>query len=434
MTRARVRHVLRVIALTGLLSSITMTAEAETIAITGARLYTMTGPEALENATIVIRDGRIESVGAALPAPSDARVVDAAGRIVTPGLMNAGSQLGLVEVNAAEDTADASVTSGPLGAAFDIEYALNPNSTLIVQARADGLTRAVSFPSGSAGAPFSGTGAVLRLVEGADIVDRPKVAMFAIAGGMAAEQVGGSRSAQWILLRNALDEARQYRPTRKPAGPRDQLLNRLDIEALRPVVEGHMPLAIAAARESDIRQAVRLADDYQIRVIVCGGTEAWRVADLLAARRIAVVLNPFNNLPGTFDDIGARTDNAALLQRAGVTIAFSVPGVHMSHDAGAVIREAAGIAVANGLPWPEALKALTVNPALIFGVADHYGTLAPGREADLVIWDGDPLEPSSAPQAVFVRGSAVSLETRQSKLRDRYSPLNRNDPWPPAYR
>lgn len=258
--------------------------------------------------------------------------------------------------------------------------------------------------------------------------------MFAIAGGMAAEQVGGSRSAQWILLRNALDEARQYRPSRQPSGPRDQLLNRLDIEALRPVVEGRMPLAITAARESDIRQAVRLADDYQIRVIVCGGTEAWRVADLLAARRIAVVLNPFTNYPGSFDDVGARADNAALLQRAGVTIAFSVPGVHVSHNAGAVIREAAGIAVANGLPWSEALKALTLNPASIFGIADRYGIVARGQEADLVIWDSDPLEPSTAPQIVLVRGSPVSLETRQSKLRDRYSPLHRSDPWPPAYR
>lgn len=434
MTRAAIQRIHYAMGLFALLAPFSATCSAETIAITGAHVYAMTSAESLENATIVIRDGRVDAVGVALAVPTEARVIDAGGRIVTPGLMTAGSQLGLVEVHSATDTADSSVTSGPLGAAFDVEYALNPNSTLLVQARADGLSRAVCYPTGSAGAPFSGSGAVLRLIEGAEIIDRSRIAMFAITGGMEAEQVGGSRSAQWILLRNALDEARQYRPRSKVSGPRDQLLNRLDIEALRPVVEGRMPLAIEAQRESDIRQAIRLSDDYGVRVIVYGGTEAWHVADLLASRKIPIVLNPLDNLPSTFDKIGARADNAAILQKAGVTIAFAVPGIHMSHNAGTVIREVAGTAVANGLPWIEALKALTVNPARIFDVADHYGTLSPGQDADLVIWDGDPLEPSSAPQTVLLRGSPVSLETRQTKLRDRYSPLHRNDPWPPGYR
>jgi imidazolonepropionase-like amidohydrolase len=409
-------------------------ASPATIAIVNARIYTMTGTEPIENGTVVMRDGRVLAVGTAVTVPKDADVVDAGGRIVTPGLMNAGSQLGLVEVSSAQDSADQSVDAGPLGAAFDVEYALNPNSTLIALARADGLTRAVSFPTASGGAPFSGSGVVLRLAEGADVIDRSKVAMFAVAGGGTADQVGGSRSAQWILLRNALDEAREFMPSRKPAAPRDQLLNRLNLAALKPVVEGHMPLVISAARESDIRQAIRLADDYRLRVIILGGAEAWRAAEALAAHKIPVILNPFDDLPWTFDEIGARADNAALLVRAGVVVAFSVPGIHMSHDAGAVVREAAGLAVSNGLSWIDGLKAVTVNPARIFGIDDHFGTLAPGQDGDLVIWDGDPLEPTSAPVNVFVAGRAVSLTTRQSLLRDRYAPTRKSDPWPPGYR
>ncbi|HZF15856.1 MAG TPA: amidohydrolase family protein, partial [Steroidobacteraceae bacterium] len=353
----------------------------------------------------------------------------------------AATQLGLVEVSSVADSSDTKVNPGALGAAFDVTYALNQNSTLVARARADGLTRAVSLPgswgdfaTAGASAPFSGSGVVLKLVDGAGWIDRRHAAMVVVVGGFAASQVGGSRSAEWILLRNALDEAKKYRPSRGAGEPRDQLLNRLDIEALQPVVAGTMPLAIAAMRESDIRQAVAVGTDYNIPVIVIGGAEAWRVAGLLAERKVPVVLNPFDNLPWTFDDIGARADNAAILARAGVTIAFSVPGIHLSHDAGEVIREAAGVAVANGLPWADALRALTLNPARIWGIDDHYGRIAPGMDADLVIWDGDPLEPTSAPTAVFVAGRAVSLTTRQSLLRDRYSPLHKSEPWPPGYR
>ena len=145
-------------------------------------------------------------------------------------------------------------------------------------------------------------------------------------------------------------------------------------------------------------------------------------------------LDPQADLPQTFDAIGARLDNAALLARAGVTIAFSVSGngIYLSYDAGIDMREGAGIAVANGLPYADALSAITKGPAAIWGI-DHGGTLAPGADADLVIWDGDPLEPASAPLAVFIDGVEASLATRQTALRDRYAP-GRQDAMPPAYR
>ncbi|HEX7851612.1 MAG TPA: amidohydrolase family protein, partial [Sphingomonas sp.] len=221
----------------------------------------------------------------------------------------------------------------------------------------------------------------------------------------------------------------------RAAGPRDQLLSRPDVEALGGVIAGTMPLAIQADRESDIRQAIRLAADEKVRVVILGGAEAWRAAADLAAAGIAVILDPETDLPQTFDALGARLDNAALLAKAGVTIAFSVSGngLYLSYDAGIDMREGAGIAVANGLPYADGLKAMTAGPARIWGLPTA-GTLAPGADADIVIWDGDPLEPASAPVTVFVKGVEAPLATRQTALRDRYAPARANDPLPPAYR
>ncbi len=406
---------------------------AETVAVIHARLWAGVGPGEQPDATVVIRDGKVAEVGAGLPAPAGARVIDAGGRLVTPGLMNAGTQLGLVEVSSLADTSDQTVQHGPLGPAFDIQYALNANSVLLPRARADGLTRAGVYPGGSGSPPFAGQAAVLRLSEGPDILDRPQAMMMVDVGGLAAASVGGSRAGAWILLRNALDEARAWTALAAQGGIRDQLLNHLDAQALQPVLSGATALGIVVARESDLRQAVSLADDYHVRVVIFGGAEAWRLAGLLAARRIPVVLNPFDSLPNTFDEIGARLDNAALLDKAGVEIAFSVPGIEFSHNAGTGVREAAGLAVAHGLPWAEALKALTVNAAAIWGIGGHYGALSPGMDGDLDIWNGDPLEPSSAPVAVLVRGAPVSLGTRQDALARRYAPAMAKDPWPADY-
>ncbi|MBB4632667.1 amidohydrolase family protein [Sphingosinicella soli] len=405
-------------------------AQAETLAIVHAKAWTMTADAPVENATIVARDGRIVSVTAGGAVPAGARVIDAAGRPVTPGLVNAATQLGLVEVSGARETNDQSVASGALGAAFDVQYGLNPNSTLIAQARADGVTEAMVYPGSSAGAPFSGRGALIHLAEDGDILDRPQAALFAVVGGGSAGKVGGSRAAQWLLLRNALDEARAP----QTIDPRERLLGRLDRAGLAPVLDRRIPLVIAAERESDIRQALDLARDYAIRIVILGGAEAWRVKAELAARRVPVILDPMLNLPLGFDQLGARLDNAALLGAAGVPIAFTVPGfgIHLSYNAGSALREGAGIAAANGLPYAAALRAITRGAAEVWGADDRQGSIAAGRTADLVIWDGDPLEPSSGPALVLIGGKPVGA-TRQTELRDRYRP-GREHPLPPAYR
>ncbi len=410
---------------------------AQSLAITHATAYLHPGRPPLQNATILIVNGKIAAAGDSVPVPQGTRTIDAHRHMVTPGLMNSDSQLGLVETGT-DDTSDSAVATGPFGAAFDVQYALNPNSTLLPVARADGLTRAMVMPTNSATPPFDGLGAVLCLSEGAGILDRPHAAVVATVGGMVAPASGGSRSAQWMLLRMALDASSAHlkRPVRNaPAtsGPSATLLSPTNLAALSPVLERKIPLVVNASRESDLRQAIALVDDYKIRVVLVGADEGWRVAPLLASHNIPVVLDPYASTSATYDQTGARLDNAAILDRAGVTISFKAAFVHVSYNAGIAIREGAGIAFANGLPWAEALKALTTNPAVTWGIENHYGTLDAGKDADIVIWDGDPLEPSSAPTLVLIRGRQVSLETRQTLLEKRYRPALTANPLPPDY-
>lgn len=396
-----------------------MPVAAQEIAIVHAEAWTMTGDTPLNDATVLIDGDRIVSVTVAGGVPAGAQVIDAGGKPVTPGLINGATQLGLVEVSAASDTRDYSAAKDAgTGPSFDVSYALNGNSTLVGLARADGVTSALSFPGPSGIAPFSGMAAIARLRPGADILGKARAAMFAVIGGGAWDRQAGSRAAQWGLLRAALDEAKL---ATLPSGD-EFALKRQDRLALRPVLQGAMPLAIVTHRESDVRQAVRLAGDYRIKVVIVGGAEAWRAADLLAKAHIPVVLDPEANLPSTFDQIGARQENAAILTRAGVKVAFGLVGgaVELSYNAGLALREGAGLAVAAGLSRIDALRAITVNPAAIWG--GRATTLAPGSAADIVVWDGDPLEPSTGAAVVIIEGKRASLTTRQSELERRYAP------------
>jgi imidazolonepropionase-like amidohydrolase len=417
-----------------------LSAQADTVAIVHARAWTLIEDRPIEDATIVIKDGTIVSVASGGTAPSDARVIDAQGRTVTPGLMNAATYLGLVEVGSASETVDHRAKPGGPGAAFDVQYAINPNSALIRLARADGLTRAIAHPSNGGVAPFGGLGALLHLLEDGEVLEQPHIGLFATIGNRSAAASLGSRAAQWQALRTALDNAKAKAaapatpagkpgtadskpPTAVPPAPGSQSPQRAtDVAAaIELLLSGKIPLAISTNRESDVRQAARLARDYDIRVVIIGGADAWRAADELAAAKVAVVLDPMSNLPQSFDRLAARLDNATLLRKAGVVIAMSLDGVQ-GYNAGLSLREGAGLAVANGLPYIEALRSIISAPAEIWGVAERYGTLAPGKDGDIVIWDGDPLEPSSLAMTVLVRGREASMVTHQTELRDRYWP------------
>lgn len=406
-------------------------AQAQSLAIVHAKAWTGASETAVDDATILIRNGKIVSIASGSPAPAGLEVIDAGGKLVTPGLFSGATQIGLMEVSGADDTADEAVSSGKLGAAFDIAPALNSNSLLIEQARSDGILWALSYPSGSANPPFLGQAALVRLQAG-NILERAKAAVFVRIGGSAASNAGGSRAAEWTLLRRALDEARLLKAGRLPPAD-DRLFSRIDLEALQPIISGAAPLTIQTDRSSDISEAIKLKRDYQLKLVLVGAVEAWTVADELARDRIPVILDPAADLPISYDALGARLDNAAILDRARVPLGITATAnyIDTNYNVGVSSRTAAGIAVANGLPYASAIRALTLGPASIWG-APEAGSIAPGKDADIIIWDGDPLEPSSAPAVTIVAGRPVSTLTREQQLARRYSPRT-DKTWPPAY-
>lgn len=399
-------------------------ATAVPTAITHARAWTMIGDQPVDDATIMIDGGRILSVVAHGSVPSGATEISADHHVVTPALIDAATQIGLSEVGGIDEERRSSVDSGPLGAAFNVAYGFDSDDQAVRLARADGVAWAMIIPGSSANAPFAGSAALVQLGDATARIERSNVAMLVTIGGRSAARTGGSTAGAWQLLRNALDEARAFQATRMRGLPRDQLINHLDAEALMPVLSGAVPLVVQCDRLADIRQAIDLARDYHLKVMIFGGAEAWAAARELARANIPVLLDPMADLPEDYDRIGARSDSAMLLDAAGVRYAFNVSGqgIYRSWDAGPSLREGAGLAVASGLPYTSALRAITVSAARLIGLPPGTGTLGPGANADLVIWDGDPLEPSSAPALVMIAGQKVSPVTRQTLLRDRYAP------------
>jgi imidazolonepropionase-like amidohydrolase len=401
-------------------------AQAETIAIVNARLLTM-GPQGeIERGTVLVRDGRIAAVGANVAVPADARVIDGSGGILAPGFIQADSTLGAVEVSQVPPSADRATHHDRISAAFDISLGLNPDSILLPVARLAGITRAVVTPlyddRGNRRLLFAGQAAVIDLGQRPDMVTRPRVAMVLEMGEGGAERGGGARGAEIAALRALLDDVRHFARNRalydRGAG-RPLVLSRVDLEALIPVVEGRVPVIVRVDRAADIRDALAFAREERLRIILDGAAEGWRVADEIARANVPVILDPLSNLPRSFAEMGATMENAARLNAAGVTVVLKT-GSGVAHRA-RELRYGAGNAVAHGLPYDAALAAITINPARTFGVADRIGSIEPGKEADLVLWSGDPLEPLSQPRAIFVRGVEQPLSARPLQLRDRYS-------------
>ncbi|MGH8482360.1 MAG: amidohydrolase family protein [Nevskiaceae bacterium] len=393
-------------------------AVAADLLIRGGRVHTLGPAGTLETGSVLIRDGRIAAVGAALEAPAGAQVIDASGKIVTPGIVAAYTQIGLREIDGVPQSVDDATVDDRFGATLDVTDALNPRSVAIAVNRIEGVTRAIAAPvAGKRDALLSGFGALVNLGSSSRFVTRERVALFATGGEEAAALMGGSRPAALAWLREVFEEVRNPkawtgRPNREP------LLSPLEAEALKPVLEGRVPLVVSAHRASDLRVLLKLAADYRLRLVVHGGGEAHLVAPELAARKVPVILDPTWNLPARFEALAAADDAAARLQRAGVLIAFMQDGDTFQNARN--LRQLAGNAVARGLPWDAALAAITLNPARIFGAGAELGSLEAGKLADVVIWDGDPLELQSYPVQVLIDGSAVPAESRQTQLRDRY--------------
>jgi imidazolonepropionase-like amidohydrolase len=403
---------------------------AQTVVITNAEIHTMGPQGTIKNGSLVIENGKIRAVGVSVAVPASARRIDARGKIVTPGLLDSYSQIGLVEISAVQGSNDTADQDDRITAAFNAADALNPRSTLIPINRIEGLTRVVATPSNGKSL-IAGTSALIDLGGPGDYLIRSPVAMHAVLGETGAHLGGGARQSAILHLREAFEDARDYAANRKAFDQGDRrpyALSRLDLEALLPVVKGELPLVIQAERASDIEAALRLAKDFHLKLILSGAIEGWMVAREIAEAKVPVLLNPLGNLPEAFESLGATLENPARLYKAGVTIAFITGDAHNSRN----IRQSAGNAAAYGLPWDAALAAMTSVPARIWGIANRYGTLEPGKDADVVIWDGDPLEVTSFPTAVFIRGREMPMNSRQLELRDRYKDLQ--GPLPPVYK
>jgi len=427
-------------------------ARAETVAITHAHIMTAGPAGEIADGVVVIKDGKIAAVGASAAVPSGARVVDAQGGVVTPGFFATNSSLGSVEINSLGN--DLSVDNPEIGASFDIQYTLNPASILLPVARLGGLTSAVVMPKpyrGRRGADdedgetytagvgegskshalFAGQAAVIHLGKGEEILTRAKVGMVVPFGEAGAGVAGGARGAEIVALKNALQDVRDYMKNKAAydrAGYRELPLSKADLEALIPVVQGRMPVIADVHRASDIRAVLKLAREEGFKVILDGAEEGWMVAGEIAKAGVPVLLNPLTDRPDSYEELASTMENAGRLQAAGVTVAIESEGGDFRARE---TRYDAGNAVAHGMPYAAALAAVTINPARIFGVADRTGSLEPGKDADLVVWTGDPFEPLTQPTAVFIHGAQQPMTSRQLELRDRYKDLGR--PLPPGY-
>jgi imidazolonepropionase-like amidohydrolase len=390
----------------------TTSAWAGTLFINDATVHTMSSMGVIQQGDILVRDGRIQTVATALTPPADARIIEAEGRPVTPGFFAGITELGLVEISAVESSVDGGLSTEGLRPEFDVTPAYNPHSTAIPVTRIEGYTWSMLGAKRS-GSIIGGQGQAVSLDGAYQSFIGDKV-LFIDVGADASEQSAGSRAAQWMLLDQAMAEAAsevRWSP--------DPLLTVAGRKALTTYKTGGI-VVFNVDRASDILQVIKFSRRHGLNSIISGGTEAWMVADQLAEAGVPVLINALSNLPGSFDQLGARLDNAAMLNQAGVTIAFIGAGTHQARK----LRQIAGNAVANGLAYEAGLAAMTISPAVIFALGDEYGSIEENSIADLVIWSGDPLDVTSAADQVIIAGKMVEMISRQTLLRDRYLPVD----------
>jgi imidazolonepropionase-like amidohydrolase len=442
---------------------------AQTIAITGGTVALGDGSEPIPGGTVVIRNGRIAAAGVNVAIPQGAEMIDARGKWVTPGIVAGFSRLGLSEVDLSGGLTDDKAESGPFGAAIDVAPGINPSDSTIAVNRSDGVTRAIVAPN-TARSIFGGQGALIDLGADMEPITRARVFQFVELGEAGGNTAGGSRPSAYIQFRNALREARELgrysgpisssarraeEPLDRPIvrnpnesrlyGPgaersEDVLLTRFDAAALVPVLQGRQALLVHVERARDILNVIGLKRDYpSLKIVLVGATEGWLVADRIAASRVPVIASAVNDLPANFEQIAATQSNVGRMRDAGVHVAI---GMIDDNDTRYLFNERqyagnlvalADVPGASGVRWGEALAMITSRPAEVLGMGREIGSLVSGRRADVVIWSGDPLQVSSNAEAVFIDGVQQPMDTRQTKLRERYKDLNR-DVLPQAYK
>jgi imidazolonepropionase-like amidohydrolase len=419
-------YIFRIVVSLAVAVAIVFPASAQTIAIVGGKVYPVSGP-AIEGGTVVIVNGKITAVGKDVAIPAGAQRIDATGKVVTPGFVNSSTQLGVQEVAQVSDTRDMSARGKDnIAAAFTVWDGLNPNSVMMAPARKEGITSFIVMPTGGL---VSGQAALLDVVPGTttDMIIRAPIAMIAEVGDPQSAGVN-SRGELIVKLRELLDDTRFFQTHRDAfdrAQTRPFAASRLDLQAMIPVIQGKLPLVVVVDRASDIDAAMRIAREFGVKLMIGGGAEGWMMADKLAAAHIPVLTGAMNNIPGGFAALGQRQENAALLRKAGVAVALIGNAGGGDEEAFNVrnLKQEAGNAVAYGMTWDDALRAVTFAPAEIFGVADRVGSLQPGREGNVVVWSGDPFEFTTKVEHVFVRGREYHDKTRQDLLMERYKTL-----------
>lgn len=400
---------------------------AQTIAITNGTVYPVSSPP-IRNGTVLIRDGVIIAVGAQVVVPAGATRIDATGKVVTPGFINAQSELGVIEIDQVKETNDvAAKGANNIAAAFRVWDGLNPASTVIGPTRNEGITSAIIAPQGGL---VAGQAAVIDLVSGhaTDMIRRAPVAMVAQIDNLTNAGVT-ARGELLSKLRALLDDVKFYqmhRPDYERGASRSLNVTNADLDALIPVVDGRIPLIVEANRMDEIDAALALARDYHLKLIITGGAEAWLTADRLASVQVPVMTGAMSNIPSTFSALNQRQENAALLRRAGVRVVIiATSGTDVSRFNARNLRYEAGNAVAYGMTHDDALRAVTLTPAEVFGVSDRIGSLQAGRDANVVVWSGDPFEFSTRVEHVLIRGREISEPSRQDMLIERYKPKAR---------
>tara|TARA_B100001175_G_scaffold49423_1_gene38793 strand:+ start:253 stop:1509 length:1257 start_codon:yes stop_codon:yes gene_type:complete len=388
---------------------------SETTLIKNATIY-----DGIENipfqGNILIENDTIKKVSSAKMQADF--VIDASGMIVTPGIIGTDTNIGIVEIGALSVTRDDSSEIYSIG--FSIHDAFNPKSTLIPWNRSNGVTSALSLPQGTA-SPIGGLGSFFVLDGEHDITSKKDIVMI---GGVG-ESGSSSRAETFAVMDDLLSFASGLNSAdlddiseiiEKSSIAEFMELHPRDVKALSRLVNNNLPLIISTHRASDILKLIELKEKYDLNLIIKGAQDASLVAPQIAASGTPLIINPINNIPGSFDELASNIQMASRLEEKGIDLMFNTPRSHNFH----LVRQGAGVAVANGMSYEGAIKAITSTPAKVFNI-DKRGEIKAGYFADIVVWDADPLEPSSMPEYLFINGKNVDMTTRSSRLRDRYT-------------
>ena len=414
--------------------------KSPTFAITHAKIFTLSGGT-IDDGTLLIRDGKILSVGAAVAAPAGAQVIDAKGLQVYPGLFDPVTQMGLREIGAVPSTVDSTET-GSFNPDVVAAEAILPSSEHIPVTRAAGITEVLAVPA-SGGLDFSGNPGILGGQASAIHLAGWTISDMLLKKSVAAvlnwpeiqtrtfdfssftrkpkpyAEAKQEYEKQVNELTDWLDRARHYAVALGHGGATDYQRD-VKLEALVPVTRGELPVLVFADRARDIRNAVEFCEKQKLKMILAGGGEAYKVKDLLRSKSIPVILRPTLSEPTDEDDPYDRAlSQPSELAAAGVKFAFG----SFDNSFARRLGQQAANAVAHGLPYEEALKAVTIYPAQILGLADQVATLDSGKIANVIVTTGDPLELTTEVRYLFIKGQLTSLDNKQKALYEKY--LNR---------